>query len=353
MHQQNKHVILRSRPGVNGEPKESNFAVEPCPYPPSEPFDKYVLVRTLYIAMDAALRCRMNEDTGVDYLGPWTIDAVVDGFSGVGVVEESRYAELCKGDIVYRAMSWPWQIWFSTEGDSLRKVEMKDIAGDLTAPLSYMGLSGLTALLGLREKGGIQRGTGQTCVVSAAAGACGILAGQIAKLEGCGRVVGICGSDEKCKVLTESFNFDAAINYKTQNVEEKLKETCPKGVQVYFDNVGGTVSNQVIRQMTPHSNIVLSGQISMYNTDQPYPPPLPPDVQKILDSRDIRRERFLVLRYQQEFEAAILQLAAWARAGQLIPKVTIEEGIENAPKAFIKMMTGGNIGKQLVRVSAL
>ncbi|CAN7939486.1 unnamed protein product [Ixodes hexagonus] len=347
---QNKRVILKFRPGTDGEPHPQHFGVETCTTPSQIP-DGNVLIRNLYLSIDPALRCRMNDHTGVHYLSPWAIGECIDGLGGVGVIEESRFEGLSKGDVVCRALSWPWQIYFDTQGDTLEKVDVKSLDGDVSLVLSCLGLTGLTALLGLREKGGIKPGAGQACVVSAAAGSCGSLAGQIAKLEGCARAVGICGSQEKCKFLLETLKFDAAINYKTEDVDKRIQETCPNGVQVYFDNVGGSISDSVIRHMTPGSNVVLCGQISVYNKDVPYPPPVGPGVQEIMDERHIKRERFLVIRYEEKFQESLAQLSEWLKGGKLLVQRTVEKGLENAPKAFISMMNGGNIGKQMVLVS--
>ncbi|XP_077555818.1 prostaglandin reductase 2-like [Haemaphysalis longicornis] len=345
----NKRVVFKSHPGVDAEPQLSNFAIEDCATP-QDLIDGEVLIRNAYLSIDPALRCRMNESTGVHYLTPWIIGRTVEGLGGIGVVEKSQSPDLQKGDVVCRAMSWPWQLYFKATDDSLQKLDVKALGGDVSIVLTCLGLTGLTALLGLREKGGIKPSAKQTCVVSAAAGACGSLAGQISKLEGCARVVGICGSDAKCDFLKSTLKFDAAINYKTQDVDKKLKETCPNGVQVYFDNVGGPISDSVIRHMTPNSNIVLCGQIAMYNKNVRYPPPLPEDVDKIVKERHIARDRFLVIQYEDKFEQSLAQLTAWVKAGKLIVRQTVERGLENAPKAFINMMNGGNIGKQVVIV---
>uniref|UniRef100_G3MM52 15-oxoprostaglandin 13-reductase n=1 Tax=Amblyomma maculatum TaxID=34609 RepID=G3MM52_AMBMU len=346
----NRRVVLKSRPGVDGVPQLSNFATEQCATP-NDFNDGEVLVRSVFLSIDPALRCRMNEATGVHYLTPWLIGRCVEGVGGVGVIEKSHSPLLAKGDVVCRAMSWPWQLYFKTTADSLQKLDVEELGGDVSVVLTCLGLTGLTALLGLREKGGIKPSTNQTCVVSAAAGACGSLAGQIAKLEGCKKVVGICGTDAKCDFVTKTLKFDAAINYKTEDVDKKLKEICPEGVQVYFDNVGGAVSDAVIRNMTQDSHIVLCGQIAAYNKTAQYPPPLDGHIQKIIEDRHITRDRFLVLQYEDKFEESLAQLKAWLKEGKLILRHTVESGLENAPRAFVNMMNGGNIGKQLVIVS--
>uniref|UniRef100_A0A3Q2GTD1 15-oxoprostaglandin 13-reductase n=1 Tax=Equus caballus TaxID=9796 RepID=A0A3Q2GTD1_HORSE len=220
-----------------------------------------------------------------------------------------------------------------------------------TGPAPGIGMPGLTSLIGIQEKGHITAGSNQTMVVSGAAGACGSLAGQIGHIMGCSRVVGICGTHEKCLFLTSELGFDAAINYKKENVAEQLRELCPAGVDVYFDNVGGDISDTVISQMNQSSHIILCGQISQYNKDVPYPPPLPPAVEAIRKERNITRERFLVLNYKDKFESGILQLSQWFKEGKLKIKETMINGLENMGAAFQSMMTGGNTGKQIVCIS--
>ncbi|XP_069805345.1 prostaglandin reductase 2 isoform X4 [Dendropsophus ebraccatus] len=225
------------------------------------------------------------------------------------------------------------------------------VDGHLSHFLGAVGLTGLTAYLGVKERGHVIPGANQTMVVSGAAGACGSLAGQIGRFLGCSRVVGICGTDEKCSLLTSALGFDAALNYKEKSLTDKLRICCPDGVDVYFDNVGGEISDLVISQMTKNSHVILCGQISQYNKDVPYPPPLPPQTAAILKERNITRERFMVLSYADQHEAGIHQLSQWLRTGKLKVKETIVQGIENTAGAFVSMMKGGNIGKQIVQIS--
>jgi len=218
--------------------------------------------------------------------------------------------------------------------------------------LGIVGITGLTSFVGIREKAHIKGSANQAVVVSGAAGACGMAAGQIAKLDGCGVVIGICGADEKCRWLTEEIGFDFAINYKTtKNIAEQIQLKCPTGIDVYFDNVGGEISNEVIRCMNQNSHIVLCGQISVYNKDVPYPPPVPEDVQSILRDRYITRDRFLVLNYMEKFPDGKKQLEAWVREGKLKHRETVASGLETTGRAFVAMMRGGNIGKQVVKVA--
>ncbi|XP_060684663.1 prostaglandin reductase 2 isoform X5 [Hemiscyllium ocellatum] len=252
-----QQVVLNSRPGKNGEPVAENFKVEES-YLPQDLQEGQVKVCTKFLSVDPYMRCRMNEDTGADYLLPWQVSSVVTG-GGVGLVEDSKHQNFRKCDVV-TSFSWPWQTRAVVDGAVLTK---------------------------------------------------------IGRLEGCSRVVGICGSDEKCQILVSEIGFDAAINYKKDNVAEKLREYCPAGVDAYFDNVGGDISNTVINQMNPNSHIILCGQISQYNKDVPYPPPLPPPIDVILKERNIKRERFLVLNYTEKFEVGTMQLSRWLKEGKL------------------------------------
>ncbi|XP_078372282.1 prostaglandin reductase 2-like [Oculina patagonica] len=343
-------VVFHSRPGVNNLPTESNFAVERVKNPQCK--EGEILVKTLYLSVDPYMRCRMNEDTGTAYLAPWALGEPPAG-GGVGKVVQSRSERFGEGDIVESAV-WPWQefVVFSGENPYLNKEESPFLCSKPSLLLGIVGIPGLTSYFGIKEKAHIEPGANQTVVISGAAGACGIAAGQIAKLRGCGAVIGICGTDEKCRFLTEEMGFDDAINYKTtKNISEQIKLKCPTGVDVYFDNVGGEVSKEVIRCMNKDSHVVLCGQISVYNKDVPYPPPIPQDLQDILKDKNITRDRYLVLNYMEKFPDGKKQLEAWVREGRLKNRETVAEGLENTGKAFVAMMSGGNIGKQLVKVA--
>ncbi|XP_034015893.1 prostaglandin reductase 2 isoform X2 [Thalassophryne amazonica] len=291
----------------------------------------------------------MNEDTGVDYLTPWQVFECLDG-GGVGVVESSRCSEYAVGDVGY-SFNWPWQTHAVLKGSILQKLDPQMVDGRLSYALGAVGLTGLSAFLGIREKGHITKGANQTMVVSGAAGACGSIAGQIGRLDGCVRVVGICGSEEKCKVLVDDLGLSAAINYRQDDIPTRLKECCPDGIDVYFDNVGGPISDTVIKQMNNGSHVILFGQISQSNKDLPYPPPLSDETQETLQRKNITRERFTVINYMDKAEAALLQLSHWVKSGELKVLESVINGIENMGVAFCSMMKGGNIGKQIVKIS--
>ncbi|XP_077862416.1 LOW QUALITY PROTEIN: prostaglandin reductase 2-like, partial [Saccoglossus kowalevskii] len=175
----------------------------------------------------------------------------------------------------------------------------------------------------------------------------------IARLEGCSNIVGISGSDEKCQYLTEQLGFNHAINYKTEDVDEKLKESCPNGIDIYFDNVGGEISNTVIKQMNINSHVILCGQISVYNKDIPYPPPIPQEILEYIADKNITRERYTVLNYREKFPQTMMQLMEWLKNGLLKHPETVAEGLEQTGAAFVSMMKGGNLGKQIVHVADL
>ncbi|KAL4237570.1 Prostaglandin reductase 2 [Mactra antiquata] len=351
----NKRVILRSRPGADNAPTIDNFTCEQCEYPATIK-DGEVVIKTLYLSLDPAMRCRLNDDSGVDYIKPIEIGKTVQGLGAVGEIIDSKNEQFMKGDIVQSVTNWPWMKYFTAKTDDpsfpLLKVDSA-VRDNPQIVLSLLGLSGLTSYLGVKNKGHVTSGANQTFVVSGAAGSCGNLAGQIAKLLGAKKVVGICGSDLKCDVLKSELNFDSTINYKTDNIPDRLKELCPDGIHSYFDNVGGTLSEHVIRQMSPNSHIILCGQIAVYNKDVPYPPPISEEIQSIMKDRNITRDRFLVLNYQDQFNEGIKQLQEWYLSGQLKVPEYVHEGIESTVTAFVNMMTSvkqEKVGKQMVKV---
>lgn len=343
-----QRVVLNSRPGNNGAPVPENFRLEETTLA-AVLEDGEVLARTLCLSVDPYMRCRMNEDTSVDYVTPWQLSECVDG-GGVGVVESSRCSTYNEGDVVI-SFSWPWQTYAVMKGSVLQKVDPQLVDGRLSYFLGAVGLTGLTALLGIREKGNVTKGANQTMVVSGAAGACGSIAGQIGRLDGCVRVVGICGSDEKCKALVGDLGFSAAINYRQEDIPTRLKECCPDGIDVYFDNVGGAISDAVIAQMNNDSHVILCGQISQYNKDVPYPPPLSEEIQDNLRRKNITRERFTVLNYMNKADAALCELSQQVKSGQIHVLETVVNGIGNMGDAFCSMMKGGNVGKQIIKIS--
>ncbi|XP_020895002.1 prostaglandin reductase 2 [Exaiptasia diaphana] len=357
-----EQVVLQSRPGKTNPPSEENFAYAKAPPIESQPIeckDGEIVAKTLYLSVDPYMRGRMNDHIGTtlshlsSYIEPWSLGEPLSG-GGVGVVVESKCDGFVKGDIVQAPFPgfWPWQnnVLFPSEVE-LTKVDNAYLKEHPSLLLGLCGLTGVTSLIGLEVKGHIVPGKNQTVVVSGAAGACGVAAGQIAKLLGSGKVVGTCGTDEKCQYIRE-LGFDAAINYKTTtDMRSALKSHCPDGIDVYFDNVGGTISEEVIRLMNKDSHVVVCGQISSYNKDIPFPNPLSPEVQEIATKQNVTRELFLVLRYNDRVPEAMQKLTQWVQEGKLKSRETVAVGLENTGKAFVSMMNGGNIGKQIVKVS--
>ena len=329
----NKEIRFASRPA--GVPTVDNFKIVDADTPPLN--DGEVLVRTLYISVDPYLRGRMRE--GRSYVPPFQIGEVIR--SGVvGEVIESRAPEFAPGDIVTGMLGW--RLYNAATAPELRKVDPR--VASITTALGVLGMPGLTAYFGLLDIG--QPKEGETVVVSGAAGAVGTAVCQIAKIKGC-RAVGIAGSDEKNQYLTAELGVDAAVNYKNPEMSQTLKQACPKGIDVYFDNVGGEVSDAVMPLLNHGARIVICGQISLYNLDKPDVGPRP---QPFLLVNSALMKGFIITDYSARFAEGVMNLAQWLIAGKLKYAETVVEGFENTPQAFIGLFSGDNLGKQLVKV---
>jgi hypothetical protein len=281
------------------------------------------------------MRGRMND--GKSYVPPVALGAVMCG-EVVGEVIASRNPKFVAGDTVHGDLGW--QLFAVSSGKGLRKV---DARVPLTANLSVVGMPGATAWKGLVDIG--EPKPGETVVVSAAAGAVGSIVGQIAKIKGC-RAVGIAGGADKCRYVVDELGFDACIDYKSGNLREELKAATPDGVDIYFDNVGGEILDAVLARMNPFSRLPLCGMISQYNATEPYGVK---NFRSILVNR-IRVQGFIVFDDQSKLRAALADLAQWVAEGRLRWHETIAEGIDSAPEAFIGMLRGQNLGKQLVKL---
>ncbi|MGH9719806.1 MAG: NADP-dependent oxidoreductase [Bryobacteraceae bacterium] len=330
----NQQIVLAARPA--GFPKESDFRLVELPMP--SPGEGEVLVRVKILSVDPYMRGRMNEARS--YAEPVAIGAVMVG-QGVGEVVQSRHPDFKTGDTV---VGWfGWQQYAVAPASELRKLD------PATAPpstaLGVLGMPGLTAYFGMTDICGPK--PGETAVISGAAGAVGSIAGQIAKIRGC-RAVGIAGSDEKVSHIVNDFCFDAAFNYKTTtDYSAKVKELCPKGVDVYFDNAGGAITDAVMQRLNPLARIAICGQISQYNLEQPEVGPRPFTTLLV---RQAKAQGFLVFQFAARYREGLTQLGAWLKEGRLKYREQFADGIENAPKAFIEMLRGANAGKQLVRI---
>lgn len=331
----NKKFTLASRPV--GMPKESDFKLVEAPV--MQPNAGEMLVKSLYISVDPYMRGRMND--AKSYAAPVEIGGVMVG-GVVGEVVVSNHTRFAAGDIVQGEFGW--QEYTISNGKGVRKVD-PSIAPVSTA-LGVLGMPGLTAYFGLLDIG--KPKAGETVLISGAAGAVGTIVGQIAKIKGC-RVIGIAGDDAKVRYLVDELGFDGAFNYKTtKNYVEKLKELCPSGVDVYFDNVGGPITDAVIPLLNTHARISVCGQISQYNVEKPE---TGPRWLWALIVKQARVEGFLVFQFFDQFPQAAMEMANWIEEGKLKYKEDIVEGFENLPKAFIGMLQGDNTGKRLVKVS--
>ena len=332
----NKRILLAARPV--GFPQDSDFKLVESPIP--TPGDGQILVRSIYLSVDPYMRGRMNDVKS--YAPPVQIGEVMGG-GAVAKVVGSNNPAFKDGDIVQGMFGW--QDYAVSDGKGVRRID-PDLAPISTA-LGVLGMPGLTAYFGLLEICNPQ--AGETVVVSGAAGAVGSLVGQIAKIKGC-RVVGIAGADDKIAYLTDDLGFDGAFNYKTiSDYYAKLKELCPKGIDVYFDNVGGEITDAVFRLINTKARISICGQISQYNLEKPEMSPRL--ILTMLLVKQAKAEGFLAFQFVDRYPEGLRQMAAWINEGKLMYKEDIEEGIENTPRAFIAMLKGRNVGKQLVKVS--
>ena len=330
----NKQIILASRP--TGMPALDNFATVDSEVP--QPKDGEVLVRTRYLSVDPYMRGRMSDRKS--YVAPFAVNEVMNG-GVVGEVIESRSAAFKPGDIVTGQL--PWQLYTVAGAGELRKVDPN--LAPVTTALGVLGMPGLTAYFGLMDIGKPREG--ETVVVSGAAGAVGMTVCQIAKIKGC-RVVGIAGSDEKNEYLEHELWVDRTINYKTTvDMKQALKDACPNGVDIYFDNVGGSVSDAVLPLINKGARIIICGQISLYNLEQPDVGPRP---QPFLLVNRALMQGFIITDYASRFAEGVTQLGQWLREGKMKYAENIVDGFENTPQAFLGLFSGENLGKQLVRV---
>ena len=329
----NRQITLAARPV--GFPQDSDFALVECEIP--EPGPGEVLVRSQWLSLDPYMRGRMSEARS--YAKPTEVGEVMTG-QVVGEVVESQDRRFAPGDTVVGQLGW--QEHAVARGSAVRKVD-PGLAPPSTW-LHVLGMTGLTAYFGLFDVG--RPLPGDTVVVSAAAGAVGQVVGQLAKIAGC-RTVGIAGGPEKIAELRELYGYDAAIDYKVDDVNAALKEACPRGVNVYFDNVGGALSETVFRRLAVGARVPICGQISQYNLAEPE---LAPRNLGFLIIFRARLEGFLVTDYAHRYEEGLTRLGGLLAEGRLRYREDVTEGLENAPRAFIGLLRGENRGKALVKL---
>ena len=328
-------IVLANRP--KGLPTADIFRFEEIELPQIK--EGEVLIQPLYISVDPYMRGRMNDMES--YAAPFQLDAPIQG-RVIGKVEESKSSQLKVGDTVSGVL--PWATKSIQCASDVSKIDATNVPPSYYAGI--LGIPGLTAYFGLLDIG--KPKAGETVVISGAAGAVGIVAGQIAKIKGC-RVVGLAGSDEKVKMLKEEFGFDEVINYKTagRNLFDAIQAACPNKVDVYFDNVGAEITEMVMMNINFKARIALCGQIALYNTPQ-----LTRGLRFLLMvlTRSALIQGFIVGDYSDRFPEGIQQLTTWVKEGKLHFRETIIKGFDKLPEAFLGLFSGQNMGKMLVEV---
>lgn len=333
----NRQWLLAKRP--HGVVTRDNFEYAEGPIP--EPGDGEVLVRNLFLSFDPTQRGWMEDRES--YLPPVQIGEPMRAGS-IGQVVESNNADFSKGDLVQTTGGWQDFLVVAPGQGVMGLSKVPDgVPPDMM--LSVLGVTGLTAYFGLLDLG--EPKEGETVLVSGAAGATGSVAGQIAKIKGC-RVVGIAGGPEKCRWLKEEVGFDDVIDYKNEDVDARIAETCPNKVDVFFDNVGGDILEAALNHINMKARVVLCGGISAYNATEPVPGPT--NLMNLVIMRG-RMEGFIVIDYMHRAGEAIADLMQWIQAGDLKYQVDMQEGFDNIPDTLNRLFTGKNLGKQLLKIA--
>lgn len=330
----NKTILLKRRPTGKPTLEDFEFITEEKP----EPGEGEILLKSVYVSVDPYLRGRMRDEKS--YIEPFQTGKPIE--SGIiAEVVKSNNPNFKKGEFVNGMLQW--KEYQTTNGHGLNKADPN--MAPLSAYLSVLGLTGITAYLGLEKIGKLEKG--ETLLVSAAAGAVGSVVGQIGKIKGC-TVIGIAGSDEKIALIKKKFQFDDGINYNTtENIRKEIDRISPAGVDVYFDNVGGEILDAALANMNKFGRVINCGAISLYNETEK---PMGPRHEGTLIKKSILMQGFTVRDYVKEFGPAIKQLATWLKDDRLTYTETIVEGFDNIPQAFLDLFEGKNEGKMLVKV---
>ena len=334
----NRRWLLNKRP--NGMPKDDCWKWEEVEVPELD--DGKILIKSLYLSIDPYMRGRMND--GKSYAEPLKIGDVMVGES-VGIVEESRSKNFQEGDYVCAHKGW--QSYITAHGEDQQLFKADPNLAPLSTFVGTVGMPGRTAYFGLKDVG--KPNKGETVVVSAASGAVGTVVGQLAKIMGC-RAVGIAGGEKKCRYVIEKLGFDGCINYKAGKIDEDLKRFCPKGIDIYFENVGGKVTRAVSKLLNPGSRVPICGFISKYNSEDMMNEETPFHVFGSMDPVPEHRF-FVVTEWFDKWKEATFELANWIKEGKINYRETVTEGIENAPQALRDVLSGRNFGKQLIKVA--
>lgn len=335
MAETNRQVLLKRRP--NGMPVPEDFSTVDSALP--EPGEGQVLLRGIYLSLDPYMRGRISGQQS--YAKRTEIGEVIEG-RVIGQVAKSRHSGFREGDIA--AGGFGWQTWSAVDGGGLQKLD--PAAAPISTALGILGMPGLTAYAGLKTIG--EPKPGETVVISAASGAVGAVAGQLAKRDGC-RVVGIAGGAEKCAWLTRELGFDAAVDYKGGDLSKALKAAAANGIDVYFDNTGGDILETCLFQMNAKGRIACCGAVSQY--DGAPAPHGPRGIPGLLVVKRLVMQGFIVMDYYGEREAALADLQSWVAAGKLKVREDIIDGLENTPRALIGLLAGDNRGKRMVKVA--
>ena len=331
---QNRQIVIDSLP--TGKLEAGHFALRTEPAP--EPDAGEVLCRTLALTVGAGQRAGLQGSAS--YAGAPRAGVVMGGTAVARVVASKA------GGIAVGALATCPAGWQDYSVHPAGSVHVFSPNGDPAHHLGVYGTNGLTAYFGLFDLGA--PASGQTVVVSAAAGSVGHLVGQMAKIRGC-RVVGVAGSDEKCRRLTAELGFDAAVNHRSDAFRGEFRDACAAGIDIYFDNTGGEILGAALRRMKPHGRIVCCGVVSQYDTGSPEPAPR--GIPGLLVNNRVRMEGFLVFDYAARYEEGRAQMRAWVQAGELKPLQDEFHGLEKMPDAFVDMLAGGNVGTRIVRVA--
>ena len=330
-----RQVRLKSRP--SGIPEAEHFEIVEAPVPDLS--DGQVLVRNIYLSVDPAMRGWVS--AVANYSEPVALGAVMRSLA-VGRVEESRNSDFGPGD--YVSGMFGWQDYAVVDAKAIqRKVGGSGLP--ISTSLGVLGLNGLTAYFALLDIG--QPKAGEAVVVSTAAGAVGSCVGQIAKIKGCS-TVGIAGGPEKVRMCVEGFRYDSAVDYNADDFELVLDAACPAGIDVYFDNTAGPISDSVMRRINVGARVVICGTASIASWE---PPPQGPRVERQLLVQRARMQGFLIFDYAERYPEALRELESWVRAGQIRYREDILDGIEQAPDSIAGLYRGENLGKRLIRIA--
>lgn len=331
----NRQVRLKARP--SGIPQAEHFEIVEAPIP--EPAEGQVLVRNIFLSVEPAMRGWVS--SVANYSEPVAVGGVMRGFT-VGRVAASRHPGFSRGDFVTGLFGW--QDYAAIDGSSIqRRITETDLP--ISTALGVLGLNGLTAYFALLELG--QPKANETVAVSTAAGAVGSCVGQIAKIVGC-RTVGIAGGPEKGALCRREFGYDVAIDYRAGDLDARIADACPNGIDVYFDNTGGEISDAVLRNLAVGARVIICGTASIASWN---PPPMGPRVERHLLVKRARMQGFLIFDYADRYPEGLRALTEWVRAGLIHYREDILDGIEQAPDSIAGLYRGENLGKRLIRIA--